>query len=930
MADLKTTLSLDTGSFDSGISSAIGSVQKLDKQARLASKGFQNFFDGKSTDGMRQAFAGVDQILKKLETSIGSAGSSMKKDLRVMTAAAQELENEYRNLSRAEQQTGAGQALRQHIDELIAKSGSLKDTMIDVQGAINFASSDTASLDALAQGITTLSAGLQVAAGAASLFGVSEEKVAQVQKTLIAIMAVTNGLKTIQNALQKESNLLQFIAIAREKGLAVAMGIKATATTAATVAVGAETAAVEANTAAWAMNPIGAVIVAVLALGAAIVALTSYLTQDTEAEKGEAEAIKSVKQAAEEGYKTYKKNEMELTQLKQRVDSFVGSKKEEKQLVEELNRQYGDALGKYKDLDSWKKALAGTSLYYCRIMQFEAKLAALNAEAYSAWAKAMAGEDYEKNMAKYNALQKPIADALDDLMFYQRQLKIARNLAGDISVQESNKSGSGSGKTKTTSSADNKTEREKLSDDISKLQKQLDSIDKQKYPEKAANIVSQIVSKYREVIKFLNTSTEEGANEQINTLKKIRSYYAVSSEDYKRLTTEIRKAQENLYVAEGIQGGAEVAIKRRRSEIAAELSKLDPNKEGNLELIARLKLEDSDLQFQLNDIRKKLESPLDIIGDLPKLDFDKSYKQSNLEKLQSQYDKATESLQDLVDKQKEATSATEWNELSQKISDTKAEIISLRKAINTQEIIDDIKEYNKNLKDLRINLVETGVSGIRGLYDSFTGISEKLENAKNSFDGFLIVVEEFVSVFDNIKSIIDIINQISEATKLLTGATQAATIAKQTENTTTEKGATESLINASAKETEAAAAASAAGATGGKAAAEAMEQNSKMGPFGWIAGIAAAIAVLAMLGTIMGSFANGGIIGGNSYHGDRLYARVNSGEMILNQKQQANLFRLLDSGVTGSSGAGNVEFKIRGQELVGVLNNFNNKHNRLK
>jgi hypothetical protein len=63
-----------------------------------------------------------------------------------------------------------------------------------------------------------------------------------------------------------------------------------------------------------------------------------------------------------------------------------------------------------------------------------------------------------------------------------------------------------------------------------------------------------------------------------------------------------------------------------------------------------------------------------------------------------------------------------------------------------------------------------------------------------------------------------------------------------------------------------------------------MSQNASMGPWGWIAGIAAAIAVLAMLATIMGSFANGGIVGGNSYHGDRLYARVNSGEMILNNR----------------------------------------------
>lgn len=56
-------------------------------------------------------------------------------------------------------------------------------------------------------------------------------------------------------------------------------------------------------------------------------------------------------------------------------------------------------------------------------------------------------------------------------------------------------------------------------------------------------------------------------------------------------------------------------------------------------------------------------------------------------------------------------------------------------------------------------------------------------------------------------------------------------------------------------------------------------------------------------------FAEGGIVGGSSYRGDRLTARVNSGEMILNKNQQANLFSLVAGGPMNTL--------IRAKEVVG-------------
>ena len=91
------------------------------------------------------------------------------------------------------------------------------------------------------------------------------------------------------------------------------------------------------------------------------------------------------------------------------------------------------------------------------------------------------------------------------------------------------------------------------------------------------------------------------------------------------------------------------------------------------------------------------------------------------------------------------------------------------------------------------------------------------------------------------------------------------------------------------------------------------------------AGIAAVVAGIAMIG----SFADGGIIGGNSFHGDSMFAKVNAGEMILNNKQQGNLFKLLDSGNIASNNNSSV-VKIKGSDLYVALSNYSSKIGKIQ
>lgn len=98
----------------------------------------------------------------------------------------------------------------------------------------------------------------------------------------------------------------------------------------------------------------------------------------------------------------------------------------------------------------------------------------------------------------------------------------------------------------------------------------------------------------------------------------------------------------------------------------------------------------------------------------------------------------------------------------------------------------------------------------------------------------------------------------------------------------------------------------------------------------WLAfGATGLTTMLTMISSIKqataGSFAEGGIVGGSSYSGDKLLARVNSQEMILNSRQQRNLFNLLDTGTMPQRGVTNVQVTgvVRGTDLLLVQKNTN-------
>ena len=202
-----------------------------------------------------------------------------------------------------------------------------------------------------------------------------------------------------------------------------------------------------------------------------------------------------------------------------------------------------------------------------------------------------------------------------------------------------------------------------------------------------------------------------------------------------------------------------------------------------------------------------------------------------------------------------------------------------------------------------------GFEGIDGVVNSFESLSKAIYDGANAWDVFMGVVQTASSILNGVASTIQAVTTITELLGTTTAATTAVTTA----------AATQEVANSSMV----------VGAKSGEAIAGATASGAKMPfPLNLIAIAAGVAAVVGALAMISGGFADGGIIGGNSFHGDKMLARVNAGEMILNQKQQANLFNMLNSGA--SSYGGTVEFKIAGSQLKGVLNNYNSKMNKVK
>ncbi|NLU29519.1 MAG: tape measure protein [Bacteroidales bacterium] len=304
----------------------------------------------------------------------------------------------------------------------------------------------------------------------------------------------------------------------------------------------------------------------------------------------------------------------------------------------------------------------------------------------------------------------------------------------------------------------------------------------------------------------------------------------------------------------------------------------------------------------------------------------------------------------------------------EELREIKAEYINALKGISEDEFLGiseiiDAESQNLNNIDAKINAgrIKKDIQDISKELKSgmFTGLEDIYGLAKNIGNAFLNIrdtfadadatfFEQLISVFDALFSTINGVMSVMETIENVRALTERLGDAKKAESIA-EIGAigavsaakvaadTAEIASATAKTT-----AIVAGLTAQEVAAKGVMAAQSTAAYAYIpfAGPALAAGQIAtMQGLISAAkiasaipgFTDGGFVPGSSFTGDNVLARVNSGELILNKSQQANLWKAAHGKFSPAAQRGslqNLRFEIEGKNLVAIFDQYATRKKR--
>ena len=264
--------------------------------------------------------------------------------------------------------------------------------------------------------------------------------------------------------------------------------------------------------------------------------------------------------------------------------------------------------------------------------------------------------------------------------------------------------------------------------------------------------------------------------------------------------------------------------------------------------------------------------------------------------------------------------------LEDEIANSLANVPSLEEALKLAQVKEDIKNLSKELNESLYSGIKDIASSSDRVVNAFKNLSDVMNDVDSTgWEKIMAIWNAMTSMIDSFMSIIKMIENLTEITEKLTKAKEmesvidTKTTSKKVSNAIT--GATATTM-ASAIEKEAATTEVAANTAKGVSAAGASAAKLPF-PANIIA-IGAAISAAAALFAAIPKFAGGGIITGGPSSGDKILARVNAGEMILNQGQQSRLWQAIQSGrlMAGAKQSNNISsVRIKGRDMILLINN---------
>ena len=762
------------------------------------------------------------------------------------------------------------------FEEMAMYAGEVKDAMADANDAISRFADDNFRLAAMSEGFGLITGAVSTATGVMGMFGVENEKVEQTMLKVQSAIAMVNGVQAIATSLNKDSVLMHRLKQIKLAATTAMTQSNTVATVANTAANGANTVSTVANTAAAkAWNVVKAVSKALLGDWTGLVlvgatALTAYAIcskKATDADEEKADATKEVEDSQKSYNQTMTSTYAQLmttyTKLKNQWNSLVNEHQKTAWIKE--NKSQLHLLGiEVNNVADAEKVFNGNTPAVVLSFIKRARAAA--------------------QMAKMTELYKKQMELIDKRSQVQTQIK------EDAAANGRHAKGGDEIKDETFRSS---------------RYGSVGSDGKWRFSQQGAKLYSGTDTSTNTQIQSLNKQID-GLNSEI---LKLANNIAADTEPWTPSSTSSNRGGKTTHNTTTTKNDTPQPLKGSIGDMEKQLQKMQSDlKNGFIPKSAEQQTIDS-----ITNLKEKIEKEKIRLG------FE-APKPSDAEKAAEKY---KENLKKLQEKQGDIMTTPSQSSYENAIGQNDYNTKTIDGIKNQMDFNDQLIKQLEDLKKAYEELGMTGETSYQDINEQIGKVQKEQSNLGNSAKGMKDQSDKFDKQKESLQGLADVSSSVGSGFSTLanvfsqTGDSAAA--AAMNIIGTTAQATAEIIPNIikliGAKQGEAMA--------NGTASASALPFPANIAAIASI--IATVVSTFANIMSVVGAFADGGIVGGGNLHGDKVLARLNGGEMVLNRTQQAKLFRTIESGNIGNQSASSVSqvnWKIKGSDLYGALTNY--------